>query len=80
MTTRYRCTACGNLTRFDVVATRRTRAFWHYTVGGDLNIEEEQVLDSVIESVVCRWCSASGAAVEEIPVPGDGEENPPAGG
>ena len=34
--TRYRCTACGNLTRFDVVSTRRTRAFHHYTVGGDL--------------------------------------------
>src|SRR3954447_4791278 len=41
---RYRCTACGNLTRFDVTSTRTTRAFHHYTVGGDLSIEEEQVL------------------------------------
>jgi len=71
-TSRYRCTACGNLTRFDVTTTRRTRAFWHYTVGGELNVEEEQVLDAVVESVVCRWCSASGAAIEEIPVPGEG--------
>jgi hypothetical protein len=70
MTSRYRCTACGNLTRFDVVTTRRTRAFWHYTVAGERSVEEEQVLDAVVESVVCRWCSASGAAIEEIPLPG----------
>lgn len=69
MTTRYRCTACGNLTRFDVTSTRRTRAFWHYTVGGDLSVEEEEVLDSTVEAVVCRWCSASGAAIEEVPLP-----------
>jgi hypothetical protein len=70
MTSRYRCTACGNLTRFDVVATRRTRAFWHFTVGGELSVEDEQVLDATIERVVCRWCSATGAAIEEIPLPG----------
>lgn len=73
MTTRYRCTACGNLTRFDVTTTRRTRAFWHYTVGGELSVEEEQVLDAIVEAVVCRWCSATGAAIEEIPVPNSSE-------
>ncbi len=73
MTTRYRCTACGNLTRFDVTTTRRTRAFWHYTVGGELSVEEEQVLDSIVEAVVCRWCSATGAAIEEIPLPNSSE-------
>jgi transposase-like protein len=80
MTTRYRCTACGNLTRFDVTTTRRSRAFWHYTVGGELSVEEEQVLDSIVESVVCRWCSASGAAIEEIPLPNSSDdEATPAG-
>ena len=74
MTSRYRCTACGNLTRFDVVATRRTRAFWHYTVGGELSVEEEQVLDATVEAVVCRWCSASGAAIEEITLPGTDDD------
>lgn len=69
MSTRYRCTACGNLTRFDVTTTRRTRAFWHYTVGGELSVEEEQVLDSIVEAVVCRWCSATGGAIEEVPLP-----------
>ena len=62
---RYRCSACGNLTRFDVSMTRRTRAFHHYTVGGDLTVEDEQVLDEVVEQVSCRWCG-SGAAVEEL--------------
>ena len=38
VTTRFRCSGCGNLTRFDVVAMRRTSAFHHYTVGGDLTI------------------------------------------
>ena len=57
---RYRCTSCGNLTRFDVTSSRRTRAFHHYTVGGDLTVEEEQVLDEAVESIECRWCGAAG--------------------
>jgi hypothetical protein len=65
-TTRYRCGACGNVTRFDVVATRRTRSFHHYTIGGELEIEDEEVLDEQIERVTCRWCNASGATVEAI--------------
>jgi hypothetical protein len=64
--TRYRCSACGNLTRFDVVARRRTRSFHHYTVGGELQIEDEVLLDETIEDVSCRWCG-HGAAVERIP-------------
>jgi hypothetical protein len=67
MTARYRCSGCGNLTRFDVVATRRTRAFHHYTIGGDLDIAEEEVLDEHIEGVTCRWCGASGATIETLP-------------
>jgi hypothetical protein len=64
---RYRCSACGNLTRFDVVASRRTRAFHHFTVGGDLEIEEEEVLDARVEAVTCRWCGAAGESIEVIP-------------
>jgi hypothetical protein len=75
MADRYRCEACGNVTRFDVVATRRTRAFHHYTIGGELTIEEEEVLDEHVERVVCRWCGASGDAIS-VPddVPGSGAE------
>ena len=59
MAPRYRCSACGNVTRFDVVATRRTRTFHHYTIGGDLTVEEEEVLAEEIERVTCRWCGAA---------------------
>lgn len=65
-TTRYRCNACGNITRFDVLATRRTRAFHHYSIGGDLKIEEEDVLEERVEQVTCRWCSASGDKIEVV--------------
>jgi hypothetical protein len=63
VTTRFRCTACGNLTRFDVVVNRRTKAFHHYTVGGDLSVEDEEVLDEAVEEVSCRWCG-TGEHVE----------------
>ncbi len=63
--TRYRCAACGNLTRFDVVANRRTRAFHHFSVGGELTVEEVEVLDESVEEVSCRWCG-NGNAVEVI--------------
>ncbi len=66
-TTRYRCKACGNVTRFDVLATRRTRAFHHYTMGGDLEIEDEEVLEDRVEQVTCRWCSAGGDKIEALP-------------
>jgi hypothetical protein len=70
---RYRCAACGNLTRFDVVTVRRTKAFHHYSVGGDLALEEEVVLDETVEEVSCRWCG-HGNAIEVLepgaPIPG----------
>ena len=75
MPVRYRCAACGNVTRFDVTATRRTRAFHHYTIGGDLTIEEEELLEEQVEAVSCRWC-ASSRAVEEIV---EGEDPAPSG-
>jgi hypothetical protein len=62
---RYRCSACGNLTRFDVVTSRRTRAYHHFTVGGDLRVEDEVILDETTDAVICRWCG-TGASVEAI--------------
>ena len=69
MPVRYRCAACGNVTRFDVTATRRTRAFHHYTIGGDLTVEDDEVLEERVESVSCRWCG-SPRSVEAL-VEGD---------
>jgi len=62
---RYRCAACGNLTRFDVVTTRRTTAFHHYSVGGELAIEDVEVLDETVEDVTCRWCG-NGKGIEVL--------------
>ncbi|MHB1924870.1 MAG: hypothetical protein ACYCSJ_09280 [Acidimicrobiales bacterium] len=63
---RYRCDACGNLTRFDVTTTRRTRAFHHYSVGGELRVEDEELLSETVEEVTCRWCG-HGRAVQPLP-------------
>lgn len=65
MTTRYRCTACGNLTRFDVVETTSVRSFHHFTVGGDLTIEEPEVISHSVDFVTCRWCG-HGRGVEVV--------------
>jgi hypothetical protein len=63
---RYRCAACGNVTRFDVTSTRKTRAFHHYSIGGELEIEDEELIEEHVEQVVCRWCNASGAQIEVL--------------
>lgn len=57
----YMCSACGNRTRFDVVETVRRRRFHHYTLGGEMSVDEETVLDHVVESVTCRWCDRADA-------------------
>jgi len=61
---RYRCTACGNLTRFDVTTTQRTRKYHHYTVGGELEVENVEVLDERVEEVACRWCGTATSVTE----------------
>lgn len=66
--TRWRCSHCGNLTRFDVVRTVRTREFWHVTLGGQPEVEERQVLEEDVAEVRCRWCSAADT-VELVPRP-----------
>jgi DNA-directed RNA polymerase subunit M/transcription elongation factor TFIIS len=66
--TRFRCRQCGNLTRFDVVEWRRSRAFYHFTLGGDLTIEDEEVAQAERERVTCRWCGSED--IEEVPVEG----------
>lgn len=73
---RYRCTACGNLTRFEVTAARRTRSFHHYTVGGELSVEDTVLLDEDVESVECRWCGTADTVVVIDP---DGADPDPDG-
>lgn len=68
---RLRCSACGNLTRFDVVSRRRTSAYWHYSVAGELNVEAEQELEASAEDVRCRWCRSEQVEVVDAPDGGD---------
>jgi hypothetical protein len=59
--TRWRCAGCGNLTRFDVTRSRRTREFWHFDLAGEHRVEETDVETENIEQVTCRWCGRSDA-------------------
>jgi hypothetical protein len=56
--TRWRCGACGNLTRFDVVRTLRLREYVHADLTGDRTVEESETLGETVEHVTCRWCGA----------------------
>lgn len=67
--TRWRCTRCGNLTRFDVQRTVTSREYWHADLSGEPEIEEITVLAENVESVTCRWCG-TGEAVVTVPKAG----------
>jgi hypothetical protein len=72
---RYRCVACGNLTRFDVVERRRARRYYHFSLAGELRIEEDEVLEAEVEAVVCRWCGSPGT-VEVVARVGEEDSAP----
>lgn len=67
--TRYRCGACGNLTRFDVETVERVRRFWHVDLAGTGVAESEERLDVEVRAVTCRWCGSTHA-VEVVSAPG----------
>jgi hypothetical protein len=79
--TRWRCSRCGNLTRFDVLRSSRVREFWHLDLAGAPAVEETEVVSDVLESVACRWCGADGDAIELVarPAAGGPTEDPTAG-
>ena len=63
---RYRCSACGNVTRFDVESVERVRRFWHVELGGRGRVESEERDDVDVRAVRCRWCG-SAEAIEQVP-------------
>lgn len=65
---RFRCGACGNLTRFDVETSERVRRFWHADLSGEATVEEEERLEVQVHSVTCRWCGRADA-VEVVDAP-----------
>lgn len=77
---RFRCRVCGNLTRFDLFSTRRTRRYQHFTLGGELKVDEETVLQEEVEAVECRWCGPSGdvETIDARDIPADDDGSAPA--
>ena len=66
--TRWRCSQCGNLTRFDVVRVTRSREFVHADLAGEQVVEERDVVSEVVEHATCRWCGAVDQ-IELVPRP-----------
>lgn len=53
----------------------RRKRFHHYTLGGELEIESEEILQREIEAIVCRWCDRSDGVEDysldrEVETPG----------
>lgn len=75
---RYRCDACGNLTRFDVETDERVQRFWHLDLSGQGTAERTDVVASAVRAVTCRWCGAS-ERIEVVAVPAGATGARPAG-
>jgi hypothetical protein len=69
-TSRWRCTLCGNLTRFDVQRSTRAREYVHVSLAGEPVVEERELLSESVEHVTCRWCGRADS-VEVVPPPGE---------
>lgn len=67
-TTRWRCTLCGNLTRFDVQRVTRANEYVHADLSGAPVVEERVVVADTVEHVTCRWCGRTDT-VELVPRP-----------
>ena len=65
---RWRCSHCGNLTRFDVTSSTRVREYWHLDLAGVATVEETEILAGGVEEIRCRWCG-SADAIEVVPRP-----------
>ncbi len=68
---RWRCGACGNLTRFDVESVERVRRFWHVDLSGAGVVDDEERVDVAVVSVACRWCGST-EAIEVVDAPAAG--------
>ena len=72
-TTRWRCTRCGNLTRFDVTRRTRVKEYLHLDLAGEPTVEEREVLADTVEQVRCRWCDGIDC-IELVARPGASDE------
>jgi len=74
-TSRWRCTLCGNLTRFDVQRSTRVREYVHVSLAGEPVVEERRLLAETVEQVTCRWCGRADS-VEVVPWPAEAGAGP----
>ena len=74
--TRWRCSLCGNLTRFDVQRTVRSREYVHVDLAGTAVVEEREVVAESVDRVSCRWCGRADS-VELVPRPAAAPAGPP---
>jgi len=51
-----------------VTTSKRVKAFHHFSVGGELTVEEAEVLSESVDEVLCRWCGV-GTSVEAVTPP-----------
>lgn len=78
---RFRCAACGNLTRFDIETVERVRRYWHADLSGEGTAEESHQIAVELVSVTCRWCASSEAIqVESVPAEGELRDDEPGPG
>lgn len=73
---RFRCDACGNLTRFDLEVVERARRFWHAGLSGEGRVEGEELVSQEVIDAVCHWCG-TGEAVRVVDAPGAVEATQP---
>lgn len=62
---RFKCTACGGLTRFRIKRSLIVEIYYHQTIAGDIIPETPEVLCDEIVSAECVWCG-HGKNVEQI--------------
>jgi hypothetical protein len=77
--TRWRCGQCGNLTRFDLTRTVRSKEYVHVDLAGQATVEEREVLSETVERVVCRWCQGTDTVVVVARPDADQASQGPAG-
>ncbi|MEI6453157.1 MAG: hypothetical protein WCO31_01035 [Actinomycetes bacterium] len=39
-----------------MTTTTTRRAYYHFTVGGELSVENPEAVSETVDSVACRWC------------------------
>ncbi len=60
---RYRCVTCGNMTRFDVVVTRRFKETYSFEVDGVPSPLETEVTVENVDHMICGRRGADSVTV-----------------